>query len=97
MESERDPHLPWFERQKMALLTDLYELTMLIGYLKTGLHERRVAFEFFFRELPPHSGFAVFAGVKNCRTGLQCSIWLTEIRKLPTPTIRWLTSANTWE
>ncbi|MFO8057240.1 MAG: nicotinate phosphoribosyltransferase [bacterium] len=71
MESERDPHLPWFERQKMALLTDLYELTMLIGYLKTGLHERRVAFEFFFRELPPHSGFAVFAGLEGLIKGIE--------------------------
>ncbi len=71
MISEKDPHKPWFERRNMALLTDLYELTMLIGYLKTGLHERKVAFEFFFRDLPPHSGFAVFAGLEELLKGVE--------------------------
>ena len=71
MMTGRDPYKAWFERHNMGLLTDLYELTMLIGYLKTGLNERRVAFEFFFRELPPHSGFAVFAGLEGLLKGIE--------------------------
>ncbi|MCC7450911.1 MAG: nicotinate phosphoribosyltransferase [Anaerolineae bacterium] len=48
-----------------ALLTDLYELTMLAAYYKTGQHRRRVAFEFFYR-YPPFGGlYAVFAGLHD--------------------------------
>ncbi|MDH3453574.1 MAG: nicotinate phosphoribosyltransferase [Desulfuromonadales bacterium] len=47
-----------------ALLTDLYELTMLAGYLREGMHEQPAAFELFFREAPYHGGYAVFAGLQ---------------------------------
>lgn len=53
----------WFAREGMALLTDFYELTMMAGYLKEGSGARRVCFEYFFRDLPPHAGFAVSAGL----------------------------------
>lgn len=46
-----------------ALLTDLYELTMLAGYLREGMHEHRAAFELYFREPPFEGGYAVFAGL----------------------------------
>ncbi|NLZ43355.1 MAG: nicotinate phosphoribosyltransferase [Clostridia bacterium] len=51
------------ERKDMALLTDFYELTMMYGFWKKGRENRRVCFEYFFRELPPHNGFALFAGL----------------------------------
>ncbi len=63
--------LPWVDRREMTLLTDLYELTMIAGYYRTGIHEKPAAFEYFFRELPPHSGFAVFAGLGPMLQGLQ--------------------------
>ncbi len=53
----------WFKRKGLALFTDLYELTMIAAYLREGVADRRVCFEYFFRDLPPHSGFAVTAGL----------------------------------
>jgi len=46
-----------------ALLTDLYELTMLAGYYEHGMHERPAVFDLFFRQNPYHGGYAVFAGL----------------------------------
>jgi nicotinate phosphoribosyltransferase len=45
-----------------ALLTDLYELTMLQGYFAAGRNPRAV-FEMFFRRPPFGGAFAVFAGL----------------------------------
>jgi nicotinate phosphoribosyltransferase len=53
----------WYRREGLALLTDLYELTMMAGYWKDGRNEQRVSFDYFFRTLPPHSGFAITAGL----------------------------------
>lgn len=54
---------PWRTREGLALLTDFYELTMMAGYLKEDRANLRVCFEYFFRSLPPHTGFAVAAGL----------------------------------
>ncbi len=56
---------PWFERKNLALLTDLYELTMMAGYYKEGRGQIPVTFDYFFRSLPSHSGFAIFAGLDS--------------------------------
>lgn len=55
---------PWFRREGLALLTDFYELTMMAGQWKENRANQRVAFNYFFRDLPPHTGFAVFAGLE---------------------------------
>lgn len=55
----------WFRRDGLALLTDLYELTMMAGYLKERRADHEVCFEYFFRDLPPHTGFAVAAGLES--------------------------------
>ncbi len=55
---------PWFRREGLALLTDFYQLTMAAGYLKEGRESDAVCFEYFFRDLPPHAGFAVTAGLE---------------------------------
>ncbi|HBG05709.1 MAG: nicotinate phosphoribosyltransferase [Geobacteraceae bacterium GWC2_58_44] len=47
------------------LLTDLYELTMLAGYLEQGMHERPAVFDLFFRQTPYKGGYAVFAGLES--------------------------------
>jgi nicotinate phosphoribosyltransferase len=47
-----------------ALLTDLYELTMLAGYFKEGMHEEPAVFDLFFRTAPFHGSYAVFAGLE---------------------------------
>lgn len=55
----------WIQRKDMALLTDFYQLTMLAGYLKHGLAEQRVVFDYFFRNLPPHNGLVITAGLEQ--------------------------------
>jgi nicotinate phosphoribosyltransferase len=47
-----------------ALLTDLYELTMVTAYHALGL-EQTASFEFFVRQLPPARGFLVAAGLEQ--------------------------------
>lgn len=47
----------------LALLTDLYQLTMAYGYFRTGLAEREAAFHLFFRRPPFGGGYAVAAGL----------------------------------
>jgi nicotinate phosphoribosyltransferase len=70
MGKEPDPLAGWVRRENMALMTDLYQLTMVAGYFKNHIHDKRASFEYFFRELPPHSGFAVFAGLEQMLDGL---------------------------
>ena len=45
------------------LLTDLYELTMLAGYLEEGMTEQLATFDLFFRTNPYEGGYAIFAGL----------------------------------
>lgn len=47
------------------LLTDLYQLTMLKGYVEEGLTGEAV-FEFYVRKLPENRGFLVSAGLESC-------------------------------
>ncbi len=55
----------WHRREGLALLTDLYELTMMAGYLYDDRLDQRVSFDYFFRSLPPDSGFALCAGLED--------------------------------
>jgi nicotinate phosphoribosyltransferase len=47
----------------LALLTDLYQLTMAYGYWKSGRAERDAVFQLHFRNPPFKSGFTVAAGL----------------------------------
>jgi len=47
-----------------ALLTDLYQLTMLQGYYEQNMLKTAV-FEFFVRKLPPHRHFLMAAGLEQ--------------------------------
>src|SRR5512145_3153622 len=53
-----------------ALLTDLYQLTMLQGYFDQGMEETAV-FEFFVRKLPPPRNFFLAAGLEQALTFLE--------------------------
>ena len=56
------------------LLTDLYELTMLAGYLREGMAEKTAVFDLYFRANPFGGGYAVFAGLEpalECLAALQ--------------------------
>ncbi len=50
--------------ESTLLLTDLYELTMLQGYVHEGMNERAV-FEFFVRRLPKSRNFLLAAGLEQ--------------------------------
>ncbi len=47
----------------MALLTDLYQLTMSYGYWKTGMHGEEAVFHLFFRKHPFKGGFTIACGL----------------------------------
>ena len=49
----------------LALLTDLYQITMAYGYWKTGLYKKESVFHLFFRRSPFQGGFTVAAGLEN--------------------------------
>ena len=55
----------WARREDLALLTDYYQLTMMGGYWKTGRRDLRACFDYTFRDLPAHTGFAITAGLEQ--------------------------------
>lgn len=50
--------------RNLTLLTDLYELTMMQGYYKTGNH-KKVIFEVFYRKNPFGGGYAIACGLEQ--------------------------------
>ncbi|MBN1297354.1 nicotinate phosphoribosyltransferase [bacterium] len=91
---------PWLHRRSAALLTDLYELTMMAGYQRENMTAMPVSFEFFFRDLPPDTGFAVFAGLEqlldyidNLRFEPSDIAYLRGLDLFPEPFLAWL---RTW-
>ena len=56
--------------ESLALLTDLYQLTMLKGYFDRGMNETAV-FEFFVRRLPKQRNFLVAAGLEQALAFLE--------------------------
>ncbi len=47
-----------------ALMTDLYELTMLAGYLREEMETQPAVFDLYFRTAPYQGSYAVFAGLQ---------------------------------
>ncbi|NLX99648.1 MAG: nicotinate phosphoribosyltransferase [Rhodopirellula sp.] len=50
-------------RPSLALLTDLYQLTMAYGYWARAMHDREAVFHLIFRENPFRGGFTVACGL----------------------------------
>jgi len=50
-------------RPRLALLTDLYQLTMAYGYWKLGRADQEAVFHLFFRRPPFAGGYAIAAGL----------------------------------
>lgn len=74
-----------------ALLTDLYQLTMLQAYFEQQMDETAV-FEFFVRRLPPQRGFLLAAGLEQAlryleelRFGDEAIAWLRRSGRFTTP------------
>ena len=49
----------------VAMMMDLYELTMANGYFLQEQDKKKVAFDVFYRRNPDGAGFAVFAGLEQ--------------------------------
>ncbi len=54
----------WVTSENMALLTDMYELTMADSYLRHGLNQW-ATFDLFVRALPPHRRFLLNVGLEQ--------------------------------
>ncbi|MDZ7641540.1 MAG: hypothetical protein U5J62_05910 [Desulfurivibrio sp.] len=54
----------------MALLTDLYELTMAAAYFQEGMHEP-ATFSLFIRKYPPNRGYFISAGLEEVLSYLE--------------------------
>ncbi|UCH20032.1 MAG: nicotinate phosphoribosyltransferase [Deltaproteobacteria bacterium] len=48
-----------------ALLTDLYQLTMVGGYVKEGKTHQWANFDYFFRSIPDNGGYCISAGLAD--------------------------------
>lgn len=49
----------------IALHTDLYQLTMAEGYWKLGMHNRKAAFNLFYRKNPFEGAYAISCGLED--------------------------------
>ena len=57
-------HIPsQLYRPSLALLTDLYQLTMAYGYWESGLTQKEAVFSLFFRQQPFRGGFSIACGL----------------------------------
>lgn len=52
-------------RPSLALLTDLYQLTMAYGFWKSGVGDRQATFNLFFRKNPFGGGYTVASGLAD--------------------------------
>jgi nicotinate phosphoribosyltransferase len=51
--------------RNLTLLTDMYELTMVGGYLENGKENQRANFDYFFRKVPDNGGYCIAAGLEQ--------------------------------
>lgn len=58
-------HLKYLYRYPLALLTDLYQLTMAYSYWRAQRDQQQAVFTLFFRQLPFGSGYAIAAGLET--------------------------------
>ena len=64
-------------RPSLALLTDLYQLTMAYGYWKSGLAEKEAVFHLYFRKHPFNGGFTLACGLGpvSISIGVSMAAW----------------------
>src|SRR5690554_1973313 len=51
--------------RNLTLLTDLYQLTMMNGYLKNEVNKNDVVFDMFFRKNPCKNSYTIVAGIEQ--------------------------------
>jgi nicotinate phosphoribosyltransferase len=78
----------WLGSSHAALLTDLYQLTMVQAYWREGMAEDAV-FSLYFRELPPERNFILACGLDDALTYLEGLRFddaaLEQLRRLDAP------------
>ncbi len=77
------------QTQNLSLLTDLYEITMMQGYFKTG-NKDVVVFDMFYRDNPSGGGYAIACGLE------QFIEYITDLQ-FTTDDIRYLESLGIFE
>lgn len=60
-----------YTESSLALLTDLYQLSMAYGYWKEGIAQREAVFHLFFRRQPFQGGFTIASGLQAAVEYLQ--------------------------
>ncbi|HEX8198969.1 MAG TPA: nicotinate phosphoribosyltransferase [Isosphaeraceae bacterium] len=66
MNPEPEPPVSlWPDPDALGPVTDLYQLTMMAGYVAAGLAEAPATFELFVRRLPPGRAYLVVAGLEQ--------------------------------
>jgi nicotinate phosphoribosyltransferase len=83
--------------RNLTLLTDLYELTMVGGYLINGKEKQKANFDYFFRKIPDDGGFCISAGleqfidyIQNIRFTAEDLNYLASLRLFPQRVIGYL-------
>ncbi|MBP3409791.1 MAG: nicotinate phosphoribosyltransferase [Clostridia bacterium] len=57
--------------RNLTMLTDLYQLTMMYGYFKSGMRNNMATFDMFYRSKDESTHYAVFAGLEQLIDYLQ--------------------------
>ncbi len=83
--------------RNLTLLTDMYELTMVGGYLISGKENQRANFDYFFRKIPDEGGYCIAAGleqvidyIKNIRFTSEDLAYLEGLEVFPEKVFRYL-------
>lgn len=59
------------QMRNLTMLTDLYQLTMMYGYFKSGMRDNMATFDMFYRSKDESTHYAVFAGLEQLIDYLQ--------------------------
>lgn len=51
--------------KNLTLMTDLYQLTMMQGYFKSNMHNKKAVFDMFYRKNPSNNGYAIACGLEQ--------------------------------
>jgi nicotinate phosphoribosyltransferase len=83
--------------RNLTLLTDMYELTMVGGYLLNGKEAQRANFDYFFRKIPDEGGYCISAGleqvidyIKNLHFNSEDLAYLETLKVFPEKVLRYL-------
>jgi nicotinate phosphoribosyltransferase len=83
--------------RNLTLLTDLYELTMVGGYLMNGKENQRANFDYFFRKIPDEGGYCIAAGleqlidyIKNIKFTAEDLAYLENLEIFPAKVLKYL-------